>query len=137
MNDKNSMRVWLPLGIYCLLILVQAFLPLPVVRLRHADKLVHFAAYAVLGILLFRALSSLKPDKDTWRTVFIAVLLASLIGFCDEIIQAFIPNRSVDREDLVFDILGSFSGVLLYLGSLRLRGKKDGGPVDRTDGEGG
>lgn len=120
MSDKNTMKVWLPLAIYCTLILVQAFLPLPVFRLRHIDKLVHFTAYAILGILLFRALLSMNPEKHTGWMIFFSVLLSSLMGCSDEIIQVFIPNRSIDRVDFFYDVLGSFSGILFYLGLITL-----------------
>ena len=120
MDDNKTMRIWLPLVIYCVLILIQAFLPLPVFRLRHADKLVHFMAYAVLGILLFRALISFNTRTSTGMNVFLAVFLSAIMGFSDEIIQIFVPSRSIDRVDFFYDVLGSFSGILLYLGIITL-----------------
>ena len=135
MNDKKSKRIWLPLGIYCLLILIQASLPLPVFRLRHADKVVHFTAYAILGILLFRALSSMKERKSTWLTILSAVLLSAFIGFSDEIIQVFVPTRNIDRVDFFYDVIGSFSGILFYLGIARIRQKNGGETAARTDEE--
>lgn len=119
MNDKNPMRIWLPLGVYCLLILIQSALPLPVFTLRHADKVAHFAAYAILGILLFRGLTSLSKKNSPVVMVLTAVFLSALIGLSDEIIQIFVPTRSIDREDFFFDVLGSLSGIIVYLIVLR------------------
>lgn len=115
MTSKNPMRIWLPLAVYCLLILIQATLPLPVFKLRHTDKAVHFAAYAVLGVLLFRALVSLPRKNNTLITLLLAVFLSAVIGMSDEFIQIFVPTRSIDREDFMFDVLGSLSGIIIYL----------------------
>ena len=135
MDDKTSKRIWLPLGIYCLLILIQASLPLPVFRLRHADKVVHFAAYAILGVLLFRALASMEERKSTWLTILFAVFLSAIIGFSDEIIQVFVPTRNIDRVDFFYDVFGSFSGILLYLGMIRIRQKNGGETAAPSDDE--
>jgi VanZ family protein len=45
----------------------------------------------------------------------IAIVVSGVIGFCDEVIQIFTPNRTLDRVDYFFDILGSLSGILLYV----------------------
>jgi VanZ family protein len=115
MRNKNLVRYWLPLGVYCLVIFIQSSSPMPLLTLKHIDKLLHFVAYAMLGVLVFRAIRSLSVNISLVFIVAMAVFLSALIGLSDEIIQIFVPSRSVDRVDFFFDILGSLSGIMLYL----------------------
>lgn len=121
MTKKNQIRYWLPLGVYCLLILFQSSRPVPFPALRHADKLVHFSAYAVLGILIFRAIRSLPKKTGIVFDIVMAVFLSAVIGCSDEIIQIFVPSRSIDRVDFYYDVIGSFSGILLYIIATMIR----------------
>lgn len=115
MINKNLIRYWLPLMVYGLLILIQSTRPLMFPGLRHLDKPIHFVAYALLGILMFRALYSLPGKCGTALIALMAVFVSSMVGCGDEIIQIFVPSRTIDRADFLYDVLGSVSGVLLYL----------------------
>ncbi|MBU1168444.1 MAG: VanZ family protein [Proteobacteria bacterium] len=129
MNNKHVIRYWLPLCVYCLLILIQASCPLPVHALRHIDKPLHFLAYAVLGVLVFRAINSLPRKIGPVVATITAVSLSAVIGFGDEIIQIFVPTRTIDRVDFFYDILGSFSGIVVYVLIILNRKKPDNDPV--------
>ena len=48
-EKRKALTSWVQLGLYCALILGQATLPLPMKPFHHADKVVHFLAYGVLG----------------------------------------------------------------------------------------
>jgi VanZ family protein len=72
------------------------------------DKLAHFGAYAVLGLLVARAL----PPRG--RLPWLAFLLGSLYGASDEFHQHFVPGRSVDVFDWVADSLGVIAGASIY-----------------------
>ena len=87
-----------------------------------SDKLAHFAAYALLGGLIVRALHGgfvplrLKP-------AFAAIVLASLYGASDEIHQIFVPGRDASLWDLGADALGAAAAVgMLALALSRNRG---------------
>jgi len=64
------------------------------------DKVAHFLAYALLGLLFRRGLGSCRP----------AFLLAALYGVVDEGHQGFVPGREVSFWDLLADFLGAYLG---------------------------
>lgn len=92
-------------------IVILAFTSIPNTQLagaRHADKLAHFAGYAVLGLLCMRSVPS-----ATLRAAALVLTAVSAFGAADEWHQQFIPGRSQDRADWLADTLGASLGVLL------------------------
>lgn len=78
------------------------------------DKLVHFAAYAVLALAL-----ALWPKTKTWlqhplRTAFIIIAIASVYGGVDELHQSYVPGRDASMYDWLADTLGAGFGVLVF-----------------------
>lgn len=67
----------------------------------------HFLEYTVLGALLTNALACHMPRK---RAALFAIGLALAYGVTDEIHQLFVPTRSSDPMDCVFDLLGGATG---------------------------
>ena len=61
------------------------------------EETVHFLEYGLLGILLFRALSHRLHDAGIY---VIAVLIGSLVGTTDEIIQWIVPRRFFAFADI-------------------------------------
>ncbi len=73
------------------------------------EETVHFLEYGLLGFFLFRALSFTVKDK----TIYIAaILIGSLVGIFDEILQWIMPLRYWDLRDVG---LNAFSGVLFQV----------------------
>jgi VanZ family protein len=77
-----------------------------------ADKLIHAAVYAVLGVLVWRSV------RLTWRVApfpaaFIAAASAAVYGVTDEIHQICTPRRSADWHDALADAAGGFAGAIL------------------------
>jgi len=70
------------------------------------EEAVHFLEYGLLGFFLFRALSFRIKDKSIY---FVAILIGSLIGIFDEILQWMVPFRYWDIRDVG---LNALSGVL-------------------------
>jgi VanZ like family len=66
-------------------------------------KLAHAAEYAVLGVLLLRAIGRPGP----------AFALATLYAVTDEIHQAFVPGRQASPVDLAIDAAGAAIGIAL------------------------
>jgi VanZ family protein len=80
------------------------------------DKIAHFGAYGVLGLLIIRA------GKEQWlggrlrRRWFLAAwALACLYGLSDEWHQSFVPLRSSSLWDWLFDAVGSGLGAFCWL----------------------
>ena len=69
---------------------------------------IHFIEYAVLGLLISRAV-----DVRTLQEIIYTGCLITLIGAVDEIIQWFLPNRVGDMRDVFMNSVGGLSGLWL------------------------
>lgn len=105
---------WAPAVIYMAAIwIVSSFaIDVPVGRVPFADKAVHFVEYGILGFLLAHATFRTWPRRAMWRTAALALLIAVLWGWLDEIHQALVPGRASDAIDLVADAIGAAFGAL-------------------------
>jgi hypothetical protein len=92
------------------------------------DKVLHFAAYLVLGGLAAwgAARSAAIPA--------VAIFLSAFYGMLDEYHQTFVPGRSAEVADWIADFLGTVAGVLLfhYLRAARSEVAEDPGPAIET-----
>lgn len=83
----------------------QSSLPTPAL-FSGQDKLEHFLAYGLLGLLLSR---SLRPMRvETWQRIFLITALTTLYGISDEYHQSFVPGRDVSALDVLADSVGGF-----------------------------
>ena len=69
---------------------------------------IHFIEYAVLGILISRAVNVINLQG-----IIYTGFLVTLIGAVDEIIQWFLPNRVGDIRDVFMNSVGGLSGLWL------------------------
>ena len=69
---------------------------------------IHFIEYAVLGILISRAVNVINLQG-----IIYTGFLVALIGAVDEIIQWFLPNRVGDMRDVFMNAVGGLSGLWL------------------------
>lgn len=107
----RRLSLWGPPLAYATLIFFVSNDPRPP-ELPTNDKLVHFAAYVVLGGLLVRAIRG----SFAWPGIHLftsASLLSSLYGLSDELHQSFVPGRFATVGDAVADALGSLLGSAL------------------------
>jgi len=107
---------WFPILVYCLLIFIQSSYPSPDIGpdWTFKDKVLHFAAYALLGALFLRAFKTTRIKHHLKLILLLSILLSSLYGISDEIHQSFVPFRSADAMDALADILGSAFGVYIF-----------------------
>jgi VanZ family protein len=98
------------------------------------DKVMHFGAYGLLGILLLGAMPlgggslGFVPQPNlrsvsgaltrqtagySSRQIALATLIASLYGISDEFHQSFVPGRSPDVLDWLADTSGALLATLL------------------------
>ena len=77
------------------------------------EKSAHTFEFAVLALLCLRALAIER--SESWRSVGVAIVLAGLFAVSDEFHQLYVPGRSSDWSDLLFDLLGVGAGVWLWL----------------------
>ena len=96
-------------ALYWATLFVLMHVPVPVQSpAPHFDKVVHFLAYAGLGVGMIVVLPS------AWRRSLFGLLFAIgaawLYGVVDEIIQGFVPGRSADLLDWCADTAGAAVG---------------------------
>lgn len=110
---------WLPVIIYCGLIFMQSSYPasekLP--QFSGADKLWHCIAYALLGMLFYRAFGATPIDLNDKGLLLLSIGCASIYGLSDELHQYFVPARQASLADVGADICGVVVGacVLRFL----------------------
>jgi VanZ family protein len=115
-------RRWIPTALWAGLVLVGTSIPGSSVPEgpAGADKLVHFALYAVLGGLATRArLQTLRGPL----LPAMALLLLAVAGFAavDEAHQQLIPGRSADVRDVLADVAGAAVAIALTAAALARR----------------
>jgi len=59
-----------------------------------------------------RALESEK--RFGWKVAGQALLLATLAGWIDEVLQGFLPNRHYDRHDIALNFISALLGLAIY-----------------------
>jgi len=113
---KNLLYYWLPLIAYCAFVYIQSSYPSPesLPSFDFSDKLYHFAGYALMGILFYRAYHTLPIKDNTSMLILLSMISAALYGLSDEIHQSFVPYRDGNLLDAVADTLGGVAGVCVY-----------------------
>jgi VanZ family protein len=81
--------------------------PLPASVSRVPDWTTHGAGYAILGLLLCRALAGGLARPVAPGLAVAAVAIATAYGVTDEIHQSFVPGRMSDAWDVLKDLCGA------------------------------
>ena len=79
-----------------------------------ARKCAHVAEYAILALLLWRALR--RPQRGQrrpwkWQEAGAALLLVAAYAVTDEFHQIFVPTRTPAVHDVIIDTLGGAAGL--------------------------
>lgn len=80
----------------------------------HTDKLVHFAVFGLLCLMICWSLSSVTIGNKWIYKIILAIGITSLYGASDEFHQFFTPNRSVEIFDWLADTAGAVTSGLLW-----------------------
>ena len=84
-------------------------------------KCCHLTEYAVLALLLWRAIrraceKSVALERGAggwnWAEAGLALSMVFLYGASDEVHQAFVPNRTAQVSDVFIDTAGGAAGLL-------------------------
>lgn len=86
----------------------------PDVLPKFADKVVHLTEYCIWAILFLLMLK--QEDRiNTLLNAFVAVLIfGAILGIFDEVHQRFISGRSMDKYDLLADVIGIILAIILF-----------------------
>ena len=112
---KHFTYYWLPVLVYCLILFIQSSFPATehIPEFDFSDKLLHAVVYAVLGMLLYRALHAMHKRPSTASLVVLSILMTALYGASDEIHQYFVPSRNAEFLDFAADAAGGIIGVMV------------------------
>lgn len=77
-------------------------------------KSAHAAEYAILSLLLWRALVKLWP-LETRRAAIFAWLIAALFAVSDEFHQSFTPSRTPNPTDVLIDVAAAAVAMIAIL----------------------
>jgi VanZ family protein len=113
-RTRNRWILWGPPVIYAFFIFPFSAEsnPLPALTSLVWDKALHVTEYAGFALLLCRALRG--EGLRWWRSIALAVILASVYAATDEFHQLFVPQRSADVADWLADVIGATVGSSLY-----------------------
>ena len=90
-----------------------------------ARKCAHVSEYAVLSLLLWRALGSVPALRTKTFIVFGAVLVGcAVVAASDEFHQTFVKSRTPSGRDVLLDVTGALLGVLIGASFARRHPKK-------------
>ena len=76
-------------------------------------KVAHFAEYAILATLLWRALRGTFGTIPRFAVSAVTFLIAALFAASDEYHQAFMPSRTSSVRDALIDCFGALVAVLI------------------------
>jgi len=81
-------------------------------RMAVPEERSHLIEYSVLAIFIHEALKErLRNGKYVWKPALFSIIIASIIGLLDELIQLFIPARVFDPIDIFFNTLAAFLAI--------------------------
>jgi len=79
-------------------------------------KIAHLSEYAILAILLWRALRGGTDLPVKMSLLLIAVwLVCGIFAIGDEFHQSFVTSRTASPHDVLIDICGATIGLVMYL----------------------
>ena len=87
---------------------------LPDFTFRLWDKFLHFLAYGILGILIYRSFINSKWIYVRNFAAFFSIFLAIIYGASDEIHQNYVPGRFSSYADWVADAIGAIVFIMIY-----------------------
>ncbi|MEO8190984.1 MAG: VanZ family protein [Acidobacteriota bacterium] len=97
------------------------------------DKIVHFGLYAVAGFLLYLAVR--WPGREGFSLARVLAIVGTMaaLGTVDEVHQTWIPGRSCDPADALFDSIGACAGAIAAsAASGRARPGRNAAPAARA-----
>lgn len=114
---KNPSRfIHLPLILYWIFLFVMTSIPIEKIPkfFSTQDKLEHFVAYFILGVLVkLNIVFQNKSEFIRRNSIKISCIIITVYAIFDELHQLIIPGRYCDFYDWVFDFIGGVTGIIL------------------------
>ncbi len=113
MKTVRFLHLWLPPAAFMALLFLVSSTGDLMLPLAFPDKLLHLAAYTVLGLLFLRALHGGIPNALRLLPVSLAVVCTAAYGGLDEFYQGFVDGRIRDPYDFAADLAGALLATVL------------------------
>ena len=104
------LRLWAPVAAWMAVIFIASSRAVPAPVSQVPDWISHPVAYAVLAVLLCRALTGGLGEPVAFGAAATAVIATFLYGVTDELHQSFVPGRFADPTDLFKNLAGAILG---------------------------
>lgn len=114
MTARNFSRYWLPPLLYLALIYLLSGMSAPPIPVGWDGNLLHYPEYALLGLLLARALEGGRREAPWLPILLGAFAMAVVLGALDELHQSFVPGRMPDPVDWWHDAVGAAFGAAFW-----------------------
>lgn len=101
---------------YWLTLFILTHIPIPqlVREAGVSDKSLHFLAYLILTFLLWFAISPDRKVNWRWPAVWWVLFVIVAYALLDEWLQGYVRGRSRDVMDLVANLAGTLTGLILF-----------------------
>ena len=118
MKTTTLAKLWFPVFLWCCLIFYFSGIPDLSSGLENIYDLIlrkaaHIAEYAVLALLLLRAITNSCKTGASGTRLF-AGFLSVLYAVSDEVHQSFIPTRCPRFTDVLIDSIGVILGIIIF-----------------------
>ena len=111
----GSSEIWVALGVTSVYLMAWF-------RIESPEERTHLFEYGLVAVLVYEALTErLRQGRRVPSPAFLAVLVAALLGWLDEGIQAILPNRVYDIRDVGFNALAALMAIVASLALARAR----------------
>ena len=111
----------MPAILWAFVIMATSILPgdaFPDIDIRFFDKIVHFTKYAILAILMVSGVNYSYKYYTPLKKVLFMLILAGGYGILMELVQWFIPNRVPSIWDVVANVAGILTGMMVMKGRI-------------------
>lgn len=103
--------LWLPVAVYMAAIYYLSAQSSPPAPGGMPDYIQHGVAYAGLAVVTFRAVAGGLPSRLTRGRTWATLVITVGYGISDELHQVFVPNRTPDARDVLYDLVGALIGL--------------------------
>jgi len=77
-------------------------------------KTAHLTEYSILAVLLCRAVEQSRRNFGHWKSVLVALGVATLYAASDEFHQSFVSSRTASVRDVMIDSCGAMIGLFIF-----------------------
>lgn len=109
-------KIWVwspPVLLMALIFLMSSLSAPPDIPGDLSDVSAHVFVYAVLGVLVLRALANARWSGVTIQMIGWTFVVTVAYGISDEFHQRFVPGRMAEVRDLLADMVGALIGIAI------------------------